>query len=437
MRHHLATAVLTCLPLAAQAPIERLFVVSEHPSNPRTRCYQVDPATGAVQQVPVHATAGAWQNERPTALCIDPPTRDLLLCTWSAATATTTVTRLRLGAAGIVADAPLATLPAIAVDASVQADGELFVAVEHATAGGVWRVPRDGGAPTQLWAAAAVSAMSDDTIVPLKYWAAQDQAPAAPNLSVFLASAPATAVLTTNLPLPAGVRVTALHEHLNSFWWTRELVVADDQGRLWQGWSTLFAPLTPIPLATPIAPGGARRIVDAPGNGYWVLGGAADPTLKFLYELSASVNPPVQVVATLPGDPVDVTWTGSAAAAVRPFGAACGPAGTIAAAGLPQLGNPAFAIELAGGLPNTFAVLAGASATLLLPVPVPPLGCALPFAPDVLLLLATDAAGQAALPVPVPASSALAGTILITQWWQLTPPGALVGSAALALHLWP
>lgn len=438
MRYRIALAALAGLPLAAQAPIARVFVVSGHANSPHTRCYEVDPATGAVLPVPVHPAAGAWQDEEPTALCIDPPTRDLILCTWSSASATTTVTRARLGAAGIVADATLATLPARAVDANVQADGALFVAVDDATSGGVWNVPRDGSAPALVWAAPSVSAMSDDTILPEKYWVAQDLAPAVPGVSVFLASAPGTPVQQTGLAPLAGVRVTAVHEHLNSIWWLRELVVADDQGGLWYGSSTLIQPLTPIPLATPIAPGGARRIADAPGNGYWVLGGAADPTLKFLHEQGPWVYPPVQIVATLPGDPVDLTWTGSAAPAAQPYGSACLSAGAIAAAGLPALGNPTFAVALAGGVPTSFAVLAGAPTTLLLPVPVPPLGCALPFAPDAVVLTTTDAAGAALLPLPIPGTPSLAGAMLHVQWWQLAPPsGALTGSKALALQVWP
>lgn len=437
MHRCLASALFACLPLAAQALPERLFVVSEHPTSPRTRCYEIDPGTGALQPVLVHPAAGAWQDEQPTALCIDPPTRDLILCTWSAATALATVTRLRIGAPGIVADAPIATLPAPAVDASVQADGELFVAVADVVAGGVWRVPRDGSAPLLAWAGPAVTAMSDDTIVPEKYWVAQDLSPAAPGVTVFLASAPGVPLQQASLAPLAGRRITAVHEHLNSSWWLRELVVADDLGGLWQGWSTLFHPLAPVPLATPIAPGGARRIVDAPGNGYWVLGGAADPTLKFLPEQGPWVNPPVQVVATVPGDPVDVTHTGTATPAARPFGAPCGTAGAIGMAGVPYLGNLAFMIELAAGLPTAFAVLAAASSSLLLPVPVPPLGCVLPFAPEALLLTATDAAGDAAQSLPLPSSPVLAGAILYVQWWQLAPPGALVSSRALALQLWP
>ncbi|MEZ5964033.1 MAG: hypothetical protein R3F56_09335 [Planctomycetota bacterium] len=94
-------------------------------------------------------------------------------------------------------------------------------------------------------------------------------------------------------------------------------------------------------------------------------------------------------------------------------GGGCG-AGGVAHATCARSPNPAFAHRLVGALPNAptiFVVAASES-------PFPCGTCNL--VPDVLsaimLPMATSAAGEASLPVPIPASSPLRGVPLIEQW---------------------
>ena len=76
--------------------------------------------------------------------------------------------------------------------------------------------------------------------------------------------------------------------------------------------------------------------------------------------------------------------------------------------------NPTFAHRLVGALPNapTIFVLAGSES------PIPCGTCRL--VPDlsaaIVLPLATSAAGEASVPVPIPANSTLRGVPLVEQW---------------------
>ncbi len=98
---------------------------------------------------------------------------------------------------------------------------------------------------------------------------------------------------------------------------------------------------------------------------------------------------------------------------VTPLPGGCG-AGGIAHAPCARSPNAAFAHQLVGGLPSapTIFVLAASES------PLPCGTCSL--VPDlrsaILLPMATSAAGEARLPVPIPASSPLRGVPLTEQW---------------------
>ncbi len=101
---------------------------------------------------------------------------------------------------------------------------------------------------------------------------------------------------------------------------------------------------------------------------------------------------------------------------------------TIAATGLPQLGNAGFAIRLTQALPSTLAVLVTSEGStninlggcyLLLDLPIV-------FGPT----FATDAAGQVNVPLPIPNNPALVGYSLFCQWAVLDPAGPLLGALA-------
>ena len=125
-------------------------------------------------------------------------------------------------------------------------------------------------------------------------------------------------------------------------------------------------------------------------------------------------------------------------AAVTVVGAPCQGLG-LGAAGLPQVGNAAFALDVTGGTPGHFAVLWLTPALLAAPLPFGN-GCLLHV--DLLLQLAVwsnplDPLGGAHFGLPVPADQTLQGAVAHTQAiaidiTQLTQP---VGTNALSLRL--
>jgi hypothetical protein len=262
----------------------------------------------------------------------------------------------------------------------------------------------------------------------------QDLSPSSPALHAFLDTSPGGPVVSQVPFMMPGVHVTGIHEYLSG---GRVQMFADTLGNVY---SMQVNPIQwiNVQLQPPIQAGGSRRLKGGPDNQVLVLGGSVDPTLKSFPQISPFAIRPVTVIATLVGDPVDFAVVASASARSVRFGAACANpiSGTASTVGVPQLGNPSFAVRLDNGLPNTYALFAagGSERTWLgLPLPLSLGTCDLLVAPDVLLVQLTDPQGLAVQPVPVPASPSLSGQILYVQWAQ--DLATLRTSDALALHL--
>jgi ELWxxDGT repeat protein len=126
---------------------------------------------------------------------------------------------------------------------------------------------------------------------------------------------------------------------------------------------------------------------------------------------------------------------GRGAAAFELYGTGCAGQGslvpTLDANGMPSLGNQRFALLLAAARPSTAAAGLLAIDTANIPIGG---GCALLLMPPVLVsfTLPTDALGQAALNLPVPADPNLAGARLAVQAAVLDPEGAFQSLASLS-----
>jgi hypothetical protein len=124
-------------------------------------------------------------------------------------------------------------------------------------------------------------------------------------------------------------------------------------------------------------------------------------------------------------------------ASVTTVGAPC-QGFTLAANGLPQVGNAAFALQLSGGIASSFGLVALTPA--LLPAPLPfGNGCLLHV--DLAALLAVlgvplDPAGAGVLGIPIPGDPTLHGAVVHSQALDvdLVQLGNLVGANALTLR---
>jgi hypothetical protein len=422
-----ASAVAVSLP--CQATPGRVLVLVHETAPLRAALHEVDPVSGAVVVLPSFPSAGAV----PLALAIDPATREPIVAVQSAAGSL--LVRVHLAGQQVLGESVLGTVPGTVVGIAVPQVGDVFVATGGA-AGGIVRVARQCCGSATFWSAAGITALSEPVIAPWKFWAARDLSPAAPRIDSFrdtIGPSGEGHALTGVL----GAQVTGVHEYLGGS--GRVCLLADTLGRLWtqpqQGW-------TPYPYAVqpPLVAGGAIRMKAGAFPRMYVLGGAADPTLKWFPHDVAFAVPPVAVLATFASAPVDFAVVAPATARTVRFGEPCAlpGSGAIGAQGTPQLGNAAFAVRLDDGLPSTIALCAlGWSERTFLGLPLPlALGaCELLVSADSITVHLTDHAGDAVRAVPVPPVPALAGQIACAQWGL--DLAALRTSAALALHLFP
>ena len=137
-------------------------------------------------------------------------------------------------------------------------------------------------------------------------------------------------------------------------------------------------------------------------------------------------------------------WASQNGAGSSAFGAGCG--GTLAANGLPQLGNLGYALNLASNAPNSVGVMAfGTSRTawgaLALPLDLglvfgsPLLGCQLECSPDATATLVLDPAGATVQPFPIPAVPAFDGLSFYAQALLLGGPTGLATTNPVAIAL--
>jgi ELWxxDGT repeat protein len=115
----------------------------------------------------------------------------------------------------------------------------------------------------------------------------------------------------------------------------------------------------------------------------------------------------------------------------RNFGQPCfhpgGHRTSIAARGVPRLGNASFAFELHGAEPTTFAGLLVGFGAADLPLPA---GCRLWVRDPVLLVSFTNGAGSTSVGLSIPADPIYLGTPVAGQFLALDPPA---GPAEFAL----
>lgn len=434
MRFHLTVLGSACslLPLvSAQADADHALVVVQRSSVPSSALFDVDLTTGANVPLPGFPSDAF----APLALAIDPATREPTLAL--AATNGSRLVRVHLQGQQVLGETVLATMPGTVVGMLYPSVGDLFVAVDDVAFGGVHRVARSGGAPVLVYSAAGVSAISEPVILPGKYWTARDLSPAAPELAAFLDStpgAPATGILLTWLP---NARITGVHEFMAG---TRWQMVADTLGRVHKMTVPALSTWSQLPLQPPIPAGGTRRLKGRSNGSVYVLGGSADPTLKSFPQTTAAVQIPVTVVAgPFPGDPVDFALVASDVARTVRFGAPCAnpPGATAGAVATPELGSAVFAVTAQNALPSTYALfVAGWSERAFggVSLPIPFGTCELLVSADTIAVQFSSPAGTATQPLPIPATTSLAGAIVYIQWWQdLTAPRS---SGALSLQIY-
>jgi ELWxxDGT repeat protein len=120
---------------------------------------------------------------------------------------------------------------------------------------------------------------------------------------------------------------------------------------------------------------------------------------------------------------------------VEAYGRGCAGTGsrtpTLGAAGLPTVGNQAFAARLENGLGNTAVVLFLGLNQWSVPLGG---GClSLVAAPYLLVAVAaTDGGGSATVPLPLPSDPSLRGGEVFLQALVIDPAGALGGQASLS-----
>lgn len=414
--------------LAAQADPDRALVLVERAAAPLAALHEVVLANGAVTPLPGFPSDGFV----PLALTIDPATREPIVAVQVGASSR--IVRVFVQGQQVLGERVLATVPGIVVGMNVPSTGDVYAAVDGPS-GGVYRIDRQCCNTATFWSAPGIRAISEPVILPGKFWCARDLLPAAPELDAMLDTQPGAPVNLTTLPMVPPARLTGVHEFLQG---TRKQMVADVLGQV-HTFAAPAGPLVPVSLQPAPLPGATRRLKGVGSQRVYLLGGAADPTLRVFPLNSALVTLPVTVVAGPFADtPVDFALTAAAGPRVVRFGAACAlpGSGSSVAIGLPALGNAAFTLQLQEGLPAALAMCAlGFSdrTAFGLPLPLPLGACSLLVGVDALQVAITDANGVAAVPLPIPANPALAGQIVFTQWGQ--DPANLLLADALALHL--
>jgi len=368
----------------------------------------------------------------PLAVEIDPIDGHLLLAV-DLGGGTSRIVRLIPGGSQISSELVLGQVAGPVTQLAVVGD-EIFATV-GGTGGGLFRMPRRGGAATLVMAQGNLEAMfvfgqqpsgilawSGSSATAQSGLAYADFLTGQPYYGPFGFGAVASAVTgVTDVP-------TGLPRQLLSF--------ADGTIATFAGF---LGPPAPI-LLVPQPPVGGAVAMKSPGPSFSAtgLGGAAFP---FLYDIDPNAGTTTNVAGPLPGDPVDFAMPLANSAQVLPFGAPCGaPSLTIGSSGgLPQPGNSQFRIDLAAGVPLQAALcVAGLSDVFAqggVPLPfVLPGGCVLHVEPLAVLFHVVSGGGAASQGLAIPNQAALLGTFVFVQWLQ-APGASFLGSAALAVQV--
>lgn len=430
MLRTLLAAVLTSLPVAllagaaaAQATTTPHIVLTRLAGAPASLLAEVDPVTGAVQPLPAFASHGL----PPLAVAIDPFDGDLLVALDAGGGSSLIVRLVRV--AGAFAELPIAVLPGRVVDLAVLGD-DLFAASD-APGGGVYRMPRRGGAPALALPQDNLTAMQAlpgwSTAIAVAWTGRPGTAVVDSGTGVFDVANGSFALGPDSFPNPNGLETTGLVDLPTAI--PRQLLSFAD------GSFALFAPfiapaLQPVTTSVGIPPGGAAAMhTEGPYSVQpLALGGAP---LPFLYAVDAFSGAVTLRSQALPGAPVDFATGLDVASHSEAFGGACGPVAlALSWSGAPQ---PAASVTTdVAGPPNEPVLLAGGLddfAFGALPAALPG-GCLVEVLPEVVLLHLTGPSGAASNTLAIPPATPI-GTTVFLQWVHFGAAGFSTSAAVV------
>jgi hypothetical protein len=419
-----ATVVLLASAVAAQpATFPHLVLTDVGPGTPASALVEVDPQSGSVLPL------GGFSSDAlaPLAVAFDPYDGDVLVALDGGAAQSVIVRLDDVG--GSWAEFPVAVVPGRVVDLVVSGD-DLLAAVDAAN-GGVYRMPRRGGAATLAVAQPNLTAMQGfpfgGTAIVLAWTGRPGTAVPDSGTGIYDLGAGAFAIGPFSFPNPTGLEITGVVD-LPTAVPRQVLSFADGSFAMFAG---LIGPgLQPIVAVPAIPPGGAAALHT--GGMYSVepigLGGAAFPMLYSVDPFSGAV---AARSAALPGAPVDFAWGIETSAHSLGRGVACGPEVLGHSwSGVPQLGTT-LTSTVQGPANQPVLLAAGLDDFALGQLPAPlPGGCLVEVAPDVLLLFVTNGGGIANQTLSIPATASFVGTVVHTQWVHLGALGFSLSSSA-------
>jgi len=426
----LSALVLTAL-LGAQIAPGNAVVAVHAAGTPATQLLAVDLATGAYNVLP-RFPADAMA---PLAVAFDRVDGELVLAL-DAGVGISRLFRYTLPNGLPANERVLGDVPGHVTDLAFASD-RLLAAVDGPL-GGIYQLPRWGGAVTLLWSLPYLTVLrTDDPNATLAtvVWSGSQGPPATdpgagllrldtgtfmfgPVTFVNYAHPDLTGAMTLPFPQP---RLVLSHA---------DGAMAYDQLLLGGGSQPVAIPVTPT---MPAGSANAMRVAAPHYQQPLLLGGAAFPNL-WTFDPMALAPAMALVAGPLPGDPIDFDIAPLADANFVPFGASCA-AMTLTTQGSPLLGT-AFQIQLGNGTANAVALFVVSFTDQLgglLPLSLPS-GCMLYANPNVVLWNSTDGAGHCVQPLTVPSAPALAGVHLFAQWLQ-APGLPFDASGAVAIQL--
>jgi hypothetical protein len=424
MQHVLAALLATSLAVS-QVPTGKHVVATQLPGgNPATQLLLVDGATGAPAALPrfpsdVHA---------PLALALDPFDRHVVLAV-DLGGGLSRIVRLVPAGAALQEHVVVASTPGPVVDVVVPGE-RMFLAVDG-PAGGVFSVPRRGGAPALVRAQANVTAVQSffPSAVLMAFTGRPGTAAPDSGTEMIDATSGATFYGPSTFPNPTGRTVTGVVDMPTGL--PRQLLSFDDGtfGMIALGLGLVAVPANPPP---PNGGAAAMKPADRFGATGRVLGGAPFP---FLYDVDPWTGAVTVLSQPLPGAPRDFDSAIPARAQWLTMSERCGAVTlTHVFSGFPVPGTQ-VGIGVRSGPPGQLAILAAGFGDFsggALPAVLPG-GCLLHVAPDAVLWHLLDATGAAMQNLAIPPAGYL-GTILFTQWLHLGG-GVLSGSEAMSMQI--
>lgn len=429
----LAATLLVPPATRAQLPADHAAIASAFAGTPATRLFTVDLVAGTSTPL-ARFSQDQWP---PLALRVDPVNRDLLLAVDVGGSSR--VLRLGVSGSAVTRVRVLADVPGLVADMAVTYPGDLAVGVGGAQ-GGLFLVPRNGGAATPLLAVPRIAGTTTVSYVSSELWLAESGDANTPAQIRMVDTRSGRTVGPNPMPGIQPPTLTGIADLLTS---NPTHVLSTASGEVWL--STFPQPPVRLLLSPALPPGATRQVrIMGAGTGL-ALGGVVFPFLQSFQAYNTNPQAWIPVAAPLPGDPVTFDVAASRFPQVALFGERCSPSGTAPAfytqGGFPRLGNSAFGLSTTGA-PGTLVFLALGTSDqqylgTLLPATLPAGGCPLLVAPQVTLSAVTNAMGLAVQPLPVPASQSLVGAVFFGQWIHLLGGPLIATTDAMALHVYP